>query len=272
MANSGRPSNENAPRVPGEERSGLPWGRIIVALIVLALLALLIPFACQALRGGGGGAGNTQQEQNGGQEQGASGVTTNGGDEFAVEGGGGTTAAAGDENGSESAQGNEVSAEVAGGQASGDGTTVTVPRAGISGVSGWLVIRADRGGEPGDVLGYAPLREGESEEDVAVPLDEPAGSETLYAVVHAEEPADGDFTFPDGDPPVEANGSVVAEPLRYTASAGEQAGEPLPSSGGPNPLLLAGGAAALLATLAAVFLITEHLKPLPDRVQRRPGP
>jgi hypothetical protein len=98
------------------------------------------------------------------------------------------------------------------------------------------------------------LREGESEEDVAVPLDEPAGSGTLYAVVHAEEPADGGFTFPDGDPPVEANGSsVVAEPLRYTASAGEQAGEPLPSSGGPNLLLLAGAAAALLAALAAVF-------------------
>ncbi len=251
MANSGRPSNENAPRVPGEERSGLPWGRIIAALIVLALLALLIPFACQALRGGGGGAGNTEQEQNGGQEQGASGETTNGGDEGAVEGGGGTSAAVGEE----TAQGNGVSAEVAGGQASGDGTTVTVPSAGISGVSGWLVIRADAGGEPGDVLGYAPLREGESEEDVAVPLDEPVGSGTLYAVVHAEEPADGDFTFPDGDPPVEANGSVVAEPLRYTASAGEQAGEPLPSSGGPNLLLLAGGAAALLATLAAVFPI-----------------
>ena len=255
MANSGRPSNENAPRVPGEERSGLPWGRIIAALIVLALLALLIPFACQALRGGGGGAGNTEQEQNGGQEQRASGETTNGGNEGAVEGGGTTAAASGGETGDERAQGNGVSAEVAGGQASGAGTTVTVPSAGISGVSGWLVIRADAGGEPGDVLGYAPLREGESEEDVAVPLDEPVGSGTLYAVVHAEEPADGDFTFPDGDPPVEANGSVVAEPLRYTASAGEQAGEPLPSSGGPNLLLLAGGAAALLATLAAVFPI-----------------
>ena len=256
MADSGRPSNENAPRVPGEERSGVPWGRIIAALIVLALLALLIPFACQALRGGGGGAGNTEQEQNGGQEQGASGETTNGGDEGAVEGGRTTAAAGGGgETGDERAQGNGVSAEVAGGQASGDGTTVTVPSAGISGVSGWLVIRADAGGEPEDVLGYAPLREGESEEDVAVPLDEPVGSGTLYAVVHAEEPADGDFTFPDGDPPVEANGSVVAEPLRYTAPAGEQAGEPLPSSGGPKLLLLAGGAAALLAVLAAVFPI-----------------
>ena len=257
MANYGRPSNENAPRVPGEERSGLPWGRIIAALIVLALLALLIPFACQALRGGagGGGPGSTEQEQNGGQEQGASDENTNGGDEGSVEGGETSAVTATGETGDDSARGNGVSAEVAGGQASGDGTTVTVPSAGISGVSGWLVIRADAGGEPGDVLGYAPLREGENEEDVAVPLDEPAGSETLYAVVHAEEPADGGFTFPDGDPPVEANGSVVAEPLRYTASAGEHAGEPLPSSGGPNLLILAGGAAALLAALTAVFPI-----------------
>jgi hypothetical protein len=74
-------------------------------------------------------------------------------------------------------------------------------------------------------------------------------------VVHAEEPADGGFTFPDGDPPVEANGSVVAEPLRYTASADEQAGEPLPSSGGPNPFLLTGGAATLIAALAACYPI-----------------
>ena len=56
---------------------------------------------------------------------------------------------------------------------------------------------------------------------------------------------------------MEANGSVVAEPLRYTASAVEQADEPLPSSGGPNLLLLAGGAAALLAALAAVFPISR---------------
>ena len=85
MVDPGRPSNENAPRVPGEERSGVPWGRIIAALIVLALLSLLILFACQALRGGGGGAGNnTEQEQNGGQEQGASVETTNVGDEVSV--------------------------------------------------------------------------------------------------------------------------------------------------------------------------------------------
>lgn len=249
MANSGRPSNEDAPRVPGEERSGLPWGRIVAALVVLALLALLILFACQALRGSGGG--NTEQEQDSGQEQGAAGETTNGGRGGAVEGGG-TTAPDGGGTAGEIAQGNRISAEVAGGQASGDGTTVTVPSAGISGASGWLAIHADEGGEPGDVLGYAPLREGESVEDVAIPLDEPVGSGTLYAVVHVDDPADGGFTFPDGDPPVEANGSAAAEPLRYTVST-EQAGEPLPSSGGPDLLLLAGSAAALLATLVAIF-------------------
>ena len=46
-------SDLQGPRIPGEERSrrGLTAGRIILALVILALLALLIPLACQALSG-----------------------------------------------------------------------------------------------------------------------------------------------------------------------------------------------------------------------------
>ena len=264
MAGTGRPSNEDAPRVPGEERSGVPWGRIIAALIALALLALLIPFACQALRGGdgggGSGAGDAQDEQGaGGQEQGAAqgGETTGAGPEGAAQDGGDTTAtsegAAGGQTGGEQAQGAQVSAEVTGGEVSGGGTTVPVPSASISGTSGWLVVHADDNGEPGAILGHAPLPEGTSE-DVAVPLDEPAGSSRLFAMVHADDPADDRYTFPDGDPPVGVDGNVVVEPIRYTVSD-QQAGEPLPSSGGPSLLLLAAAAATLLAAPAAVLRI-----------------
>jgi LPXTG-motif cell wall-anchored protein len=47
-------SELQGPRIPGEERSGRrrPLGWIIGGLLALLLLALLIPFSCQALRGG----------------------------------------------------------------------------------------------------------------------------------------------------------------------------------------------------------------------------
>jgi hypothetical protein len=65
-------SELQGPRIPGEERSGRrrPLGWIIGGLIALLLLAILIPFACQGLRGGadqqGGGAG-AEQERTGAQ-------------------------------------------------------------------------------------------------------------------------------------------------------------------------------------------------------------
>src|SRR3712207_4435248 len=47
-------SELQGPRIPGEERSGRrrPLGWIIGGLLALLLLALLIPFACQAIGGG----------------------------------------------------------------------------------------------------------------------------------------------------------------------------------------------------------------------------
>jgi LPXTG-motif cell wall-anchored protein len=77
-------SELQGPRIPGEERSGRrrPLGWIIGRLIALLLLAFLIPFACQALRGGsdpqreGSGA---QGERTGAQDAaGAGGETTAG--------------------------------------------------------------------------------------------------------------------------------------------------------------------------------------------------
>jgi hypothetical protein len=74
-------SELQGPRIPGEERSGRrrPLAWIIGGLIALLLLALLIPFACQALRGGsdpqGEGSGS-QQERTG--AQGAAGAEAGG--------------------------------------------------------------------------------------------------------------------------------------------------------------------------------------------------
>jgi LPXTG-motif cell wall-anchored protein len=60
-------SELQGPRIPGEERSGRrrPLGWIIGGLLTLLLLALLIPFACQAL----GGGADTQGQGPGGQQK-----------------------------------------------------------------------------------------------------------------------------------------------------------------------------------------------------------
>ncbi len=266
----GRMSNEGAPPADPEDRrrgGGPPWGRIVAALIGLLLLALLIPLACQALGGGdpGGSAGDpgggqqgaaeettAEQAQGGGESTAASSGTAS----DAAPAGGGETASSGGTTGGEIAQGPSEAAVGAaldtGAGQSGDGKSVTVPRADLSGVNGWLAIHADDNGQPGEVLGHAPLREGENT-DVAVRLDQPVRSGRLYAMVHADDPDDGAYTFPDGDPPVEADGQVVVEPVQYTVS-GEQPGGDLPASGGPRviPALVAGGIILVLATGAVL--------------------
>lgn len=271
-----RISNEGAPPADPEDRrrrGGPPWGKILAALIGLLLLALLIPLACQALRGGGGDPGNAGNT--GGEQQGAAGETTSeqaqgGGESTDASGetardaapaaGGDTSASGGGTTGGEVAEGASAGAAAAsgavldtGGQQSGDGSTVTVPQAEISGVDGWLAIHADDNGQPGEVLGHAPLREGENT-DVAVRLDRPAPSGRLYAMVHADDPDNDRYSFPDGDPPVEANGQVVVEPIQYTVT-GEQANGDLPASGGPPimPVLLVGG--VLLLGTCAILVV-----------------
>jgi len=58
-------SELQGPRIPGEERSGgrRPLGWIIGGLLALLLLALLIPFACQALGGGADSQGRGSDAQ-----------------------------------------------------------------------------------------------------------------------------------------------------------------------------------------------------------------
>ena len=73
-------------------------------------------------------------------------------------------------------------------------------------------------------------------------------------MVHADDPDDDRYTFPDGDPPAGADGQVVVEPLQYT-DAGEQAdGGDLPASGGSPvmPALLVGGGLLLVACAVLV--------------------
>ena len=135
-----------------------------------------------------------------------------------------------------------------------------MPAATLEGTKGWLAVRANDAGEPGEVLGYSPLQAG-TNNDVEVELDRPLdSSQRLYTTVHQESPADGKFTFPAEDPTATRGGQAAVEPIYYTvndgASGRANAGirdDELPESGGIPPGALLAGGALLLASSVAGF-------------------
>lgn len=275
-------------RIPGEEensgrRRPILW--IVLGLVLLLLLALLIPFACQSLTGssgqpsdGSGAQGDAQDDRNVDESQKDAGAQNDGtGNAGAQVGGDGAaeqseSGAPGDpEGGSQGASVTRLDVRDQGG----NGATVAVPAATVEGTKGWLAVRADDGGKPGRVLGHAALQAG-ANEDVKVELDRPVGSsQRLYATVHAERPADGDFTYPGGDPTLERSGGAAAEPITYTVNdaassedraggtAGKAAGggiqdDELPESGGIPPAALLWAASVLLMSVAAGFSLASR--------------
>lgn len=273
-------------RIPGEEDSGRkrPVLWIVLGLVLLLLLAVLIPFACQAM--GGGQGGNGGQGAQGGAEQGSDDKGAGDGagnkargDKAGGEGGTGPGKAAPGETASDG--GGERSGGSGGTQEaavtrlsardqSGGGAAVTVPAATLEGTKGWLAVRADDGGGPGAVLGHAPLKAG-ANEDVRVELDRPlASSQRLYATVHAESPADGKFTFPADDPTATRGGRAAVQPISYTVDDGAPDRDPdggpdrvdagiredeLPESGGIPPAgLLAAGTLLLASSVVGLSL------------------
>ena len=264
-------------RIPGEEDSGrrrpLLW--IILGLLLLLLLAVLIPFACQAMNGDpgqqgeGSGAqgGSEQSDRDGGKEtenakvdEAQAGGAQNGDgqpDDGQGDGGRGDGGRAGSEEPRDVA-----TARLSARDQGGDGETVTVPAATLEGTKGWLAVRANDGGEPGQVLGYASLQAG-TNNGVEVELDRPVdSSQRLYTTVHEESPADGKFTFPADDPTATQGGQAAVEPIYYTvddgASGRGSAGirdDELPESGGvPSGALLAAGALLLASSVAGLSL------------------
>lgn len=86
---------------------------------------------------------------------------------------------------------------------------------------GFLVVRRDDGGNPGEPIGHAAIETG-IREDFRVGLDADLpdqGTVTLWAVVH--EDADGDGAFdPGSDPAMRSVGGIAASTFR--ARAGEE--------------------------------------------------
>lgn len=106
--------------------------------------------------------------------------------------------------------------------------TVTIPNVGID-KPGWLVIHpeASGGGPKGSVtLAEKQLDAGEYT-DVSLTLDTlRKGEQTVYAMLHYDDPADGEFTFPsEGDPAVTSGGSPVVKPFSVTVTGGDDSGK-----------------------------------------------
>ena len=123
---------------------------------------------------------------------------------------------------------------------------VTVTRV-TANAPGWVVIHADADGNPGPVLGQAPIPSGISA-DVLVGIDTEGVTDTLWAMLHVDEGVEGEYEFPGPDAPVTVDEAVVMHPFVIGAVAQSIAGIAA-STEGFNTLVQAVEAAGLTETL-----------------------
>lgn len=74
--------------------------------------------------------------------------------------------------------------------------------------AGWLVIYSDDEGEPGAILGYSAVVEGENE-DVGVTVEPLQATELLHAGLHADGGEPAAFEFPGPDSPIRFESEAV---------------------------------------------------------------
>jgi hypothetical protein len=101
-------------------------------------------------------------------------------------------------------------------------TEGTVTAEGVVAASdGWLVIHRDDAGNPGEVIGYAPIAPGVTP-NVTVELSGDVGEgEQLWGMLHYDLGTKGEYEFPGADGPVSLAGNVVMTP--FTANPGMMA-------------------------------------------------
>lgn len=81
--------------------------------------------------------------------------------------------------------------------------------------AGWLVIHSDDNGQPGPVLGFAPVRAGRNA-DVTVEIDSEGRTDVLWPMLHVDTGAAGEYEFgtvEGADAPVVQNGEVATFPI-----------------------------------------------------------
>ncbi|MBN2499559.1 MAG: hypothetical protein JXB38_02265 [Anaerolineales bacterium] len=84
----------------------------------------------------------------------------------------------------------------------------------------WLAIHKMKDGEPGDVIGYTELETGVSQ-NVTVEIDMAEATPTMFAIIHADSGALGEFEYPQFDPPIEADGRPVEVSFHAIVEGGD---------------------------------------------------
>ncbi len=83
----------------------------------------------------------------------------------------------------------------------------------IAAKKGWLVIHADENGEPGEVVGFSPVKEGIND-NILVNINIEKSKSKLHAMLHIDEGVDGEYEFPGDDSPATSeNGQIVNRPF-----------------------------------------------------------
>lgn len=88
----------------------------------------------------------------------------------------------------------------------------------VSNGPGWLVVYFDNEGEPGLIIGYAPLADGVNE-DIEVEIVETAVTNPLHLRLHEDSEPGDDFDFPRVDPPVVYDGRQL-RPFQMNSDPG----------------------------------------------------
>ncbi len=89
----------------------------------------------------------------------------------------------------------------------------------VSNGPGWIVIHADNNGQPGTILGQAPVQDGVNN-NIQVQIDQAQSTPTLWAMLHTDAGTVGTFEFPGPDAPVKVNGQIVQQSFQVTNAGG----------------------------------------------------
>ncbi|KUG19126.1 MAG: hypothetical protein KO206_02470 [Methanomicrobiaceae archaeon] len=86
----------------------------------------------------------------------------------------------------------------------------------VSDGPGWVAIHNSLFGEPGGIVGFAPVEDGENT-NITIVIDTEVATDQLIAELHSDLGQEGTFEWPPIDVPVEIDGEIVMEAFNVTA-------------------------------------------------------
>ena len=98
-------------------------------------------------------------------------------------------------------------------QPKGDGGTARMASFTL-GEPGYVVVRADANGRPGQVIGRTELLEAGAYQNVEVQIDPSRAGERVHPMLHVDD-GDGTFEFPGDDGPALVAGQPLSAPIDW---------------------------------------------------------